>query len=64
MNILDRLRAQFSPERISNYLVDRLVPGLVVALITVAAFFVLWRFVRRALAILDVDSHELGTPRG
>jgi len=53
LSILQRLRDQFSPERIGNYLFGELLPNVVVALITFFAFYVLWVILKRALKVLD-----------
>lgn len=53
MGIQDRLKEQFSPERIGNYLLGELLPNLVVAALTFAAFYILWLVLKRALNVLE-----------
>ena len=47
-SIADRLAELFSPERLLRYLADDLLPDLLVAVLTFAAFYLLWRLLRRA----------------
>lgn len=49
MEILSRLGSLFSPTRVGDYLAQDLIPDLVVAAITLTAFWLLWRVIRRAL---------------
>ena len=51
--ILERLRLQFSPTKIGDYLFGKLLPDLVVAVATLIVFYLLWRLLRRALTYLD-----------
>lgn len=53
MDITKRLRELFDPGRIVGYLVGDLLPDIIVALVTFAAFYVLWRVAKRALRALD-----------
>lgn len=53
MNITERIREQFSPERMSKYLLGELLPSVVVAALTFLAFYVLWLVLRRALRALE-----------
>lgn len=46
--LLSRLAAIFSPERILVFLVDELLPDLIVAALTLTAFWFLWRVLDRS----------------
>lgn len=46
--IIERLRELFSPTRIAAYLVDELLPDLVVAAVTLVAAWLAWRLLARA----------------
>lgn len=59
MTISERLAAQFSPDRLMQYLIGGLLPDLVLALATFLAFYVLWRLVKRALRILERTELDL-----
>jgi small conductance mechanosensitive channel len=50
--IIERLRELFSPARIAHYLVDELLPDLVVGLITLAVAWLLWKLLDRASRVI------------
>lgn len=53
MTIVERLKDQFSIERIGGYLAGDLIPNLIVAMVTFLAFYLLWRILKRALSYLE-----------
>lgn len=59
MTVSERLSAQFSLDRIVQYLLVDLLPDLVVAGATLFAFIVLWWIVRRALRVLSRTNLDL-----
>jgi small conductance mechanosensitive channel len=51
-DVLDRLREQFSPSRIAHHVVTEVLPDVLVAALTLAAFYLLWLVLHRALRVL------------
>jgi small conductance mechanosensitive channel len=53
MTISERLKEQFSPDRIIRYLTVQVLPDFLLAAATFAAFYLGWIFARRALRLLE-----------
>lgn len=50
--IIERLSALFDPDHMSEYFVGKLLPDLVVAIITFVAFWVLWKVISRTMGLV------------
>lgn len=47
--IMERLAAMFAPGKVYHYMFEKLIPDLIVAMITLLAFYVLWRGINHGL---------------